>query len=1329
MSADQEFENHLSKTRVLASSNLQNHQQYAGTLIAIEETLKEQGTELVPTSYTAALITLLEQNKNTGLELAGSILYLLAITLKYTPPSVAKAQFSNIMSILSTTLDLSKADAMVIRSVLLCLESILKSQDSRTWRQPTALKAMQSILILGLDPRPKVRKQGQESAIEILKKIPMPLSVHPAANETVDFLLQCLKDAKKETSSTIHVLHFIAQLVDTFPNNRMKDVCTELIIVLKLNDPFVFAEAFNAFSKIFNKVSSDFDLDILVNVLGILQEQKPNINDINLSASWLNILGSGYSAFYRLNPQACEKQVPSVIKMILPYVELGRGEVKPGTISCLKKLVSGCIRPENECEKEILVQIVDMLTECLGYRYKDSWIGIFLIIASLSERLGESSRPVMDKLLKLVEKMKTEKGFDYKKEADATLRASLAAMGPKLFLELFPLNIEQNIPGMNGKNKKGTKGDALSTQEGRAWLLPLMKGHIKNADISYFVNELLPLAEKLEMQSIKLQNSGRAIQSKVVFTMATQIWSLLGGFFNIPSDVCENFNQNFVEQILRQIIEVPDLRPTLCNALDTLVKQISNLSNVEALNNEMEAVGINEGKSNKNSSSSVSKKLTPEYGSKAIKTISSFASTVLSTLFTLVAETPAPRGQYIHEVISTFLSITEKEDITQAFKRVINMLSRALQSHKPPTAVEQSAKYAETNPQPPVYSMIDLFGTLAPFLDIEYILQGLDVIVPLISQQNDISLQKKSYKVLGMVFGNGSDEVNNMSINVEVSENIPEKNHKIAEKLVSALISSAEEASPISRRHRLNLLAQVTRNLPESDLHNIPLFLSEAIIGTKEANDKGRKFAFELLVIMAEKMAKGGKIDSRKLSGNTSDLEDVDSEDSGDEENSKMNENEVGEVSNASLEEYFKMVVAGFAAKTPYMVSASITSLAFLLNRYHQQLTSEFVNQLIDTILIFVNSNNREIAKASLGFVKVVVVSLPKQFPETFLERLVEGILKWANEHRARFSLKSRQIIERLMRRVGQDAVEKATPEEHKKLIINIKKRKLRAKRGKLAADEAEENETTAKTNKDDIKKDSGAIDISDFDGSNSEYDGNSSDDELDDGYLNKGVKGKGKNRSKGKNSMKSEPISGEKGGKSWIMEDGNQNDPLDFLSRSAFTHMSSTKPRSDKKAKQEESKSSVPLTKDGKMIFDDSDDEKDNRNEGKGKSVDQAGPSENNGPTGEDFYKESLTSADGFTRGMRNKIKFNKRKSDDFAGDEDDIKPKETQNAGKGNKRQKADVGNEYKSKRGKGDIKKKGKLEPYAYVPLDAKHLSKKASVHSINKSKKEKRMANKK
>jgi ribosomal RNA-processing protein 12 len=112
----------------------------------------------------------------------------------------------------------------------------------------------------------------------------------------------------------------------------------------------------------------------------------------------------------------------------------------------------------------------------------------------------------------------------------------------------------------------------------------------------------------------------------------------------------------------------------------------------------------------------------------------------------------------------------------------------------------------------------------------------------------------------------------------------------------------------------------------------------------------------------------------------------------------------------------------------------------------------DLVKELFRTVILFMTSNNREIIKAALGFIKVAVVTLNQEYLEDDLETIVPGIIGISRDHKSHFRSKVRHILERIIRRFSFEAVEGFVPETDRKLIANIRKRRERIKKKKAAA-------------------------------------------------------------------------------------------------------------------------------------------------------------------------------------------------------------------------------------------------------------------------------------
>ena len=107
-------------------------------------------------------------------------------------------------------------------------------------------------------------------------------------------------------------------------------------------------------------------------------------------------------------------------------------------------------------------------------------------------------------------------------------------------------------------------------------------------------------------------------------------------------------------------------------------------------------------------------------------------------------------------------------------------------------------------------------------------------------------------------------------------------------------------------------------------------------------------------------------------------------------------------------------------------------------------------DDIFATHLVFLSSANREIVKSALGYVKLAIHTMPVELLRPHLKELVPALLSWSHDHKNHFKAKVRHIFERMLRRFGwEDVYIHAEQEEARKVLLNIKKRKDRAKRKK----------------------------------------------------------------------------------------------------------------------------------------------------------------------------------------------------------------------------------------------------------------------------------------
>jgi len=148
--------------------------------------------------------------------------------------------------------------------------------------------------------------------------------------------------------------------------------------------------------------------------------------------------------------------------------------------------------------------------------------------------------------------------------------------------------------------------------------------------------------------------------------------------------------------------------------------------------------------------------------------------------------------------------------------------------------------------------------------------------------------------------------------------------------------------------------------------------------------------------------------------------------------------------------------------------------------------------------------------------------------------------------------------------------------------------------------------------------------------------------------------------------------------GQTWIVEGGRNSDVLDFLTPSAAKHIVSTNPND-----LHEIVNDFEVSEDGKLIINEDDDIQP-------------------GDRHIEIEGEKVLSE------MMANLKSNKKRKFDST-DVNSTQPLQKKRRQQPQQRYRPHSGVQYRAKRAGGDLALPGKLEPYAYVPLDPKNLNK--------------------
>ncbi|KAF7642791.1 hypothetical protein LDENG_00250760 [Lucifuga dentata] len=377
------------------------------------------------------------------------------------------------------------------------------------------------------------------------------------------------------------------------------------------------------------------------------------------------------------------------------------------------------------------------------------------------------------------------------------------------------------------------------------------------------------------------------------------------------------------------------------------------------------------------------------------------------------------------------------------------------------------------------------------------------------------------------------------------------------------------------------------------------------------------------------------------------------------------------------MQQYLLLLYAGLTGSVT-LITCTVLALTRLVFEYKDAIEVSIMEQLLHNICLLLTSRTREIVKAALGFIKVILFIMDPKTLASHVTVMMEGVGNIKDDVRRHFRTKLKNIFTKFIRKFGFELVKSMLPAEHHKVLMNIRKAEARTKRRRQAAEQQDDSDSEQEAPK---AKNESIEDIL------AESDSEFSEDE--------GKAGNARKRA-GKQQK----------GRAWLKE-GEEDDPLNFLDAKVSQRVLATNPQLKKSSKAEHGFKVFPpsatnpqlkksskaehgfkVSSDGRLIIREDEDE-----------------DQDKGDKGEmnDILEEA---------GVKSK-KSQKRKFRDDSFDEDmELEPQLRYKAGGSGIHRllgaSRDTGAEYRSKKGKGDIKQKGKLDPYAYIPLKKAQLN---------------------
>jgi len=560
------------KVHRYVNSNSSLQKEILAVLASVTEVIKEKGGQGNDVQYFALLMSSIQQEEKT--ETVAAMAQLLSLVMKKVPVAVLQKQFSMVSKTLVSIITNCAADKDAtgpLKPVLSCLASILRVMDTNTWLEPSTEHVYKSILLFITHSKPKVRKAAQLAVKVILhgslimqneesKRPPF----HPAAPLTAAWCIESLVAARGQSSRVeiLHVLSVMKSILSVFPSKNVKSCCEEILKLLTLTDPVVRSSCLETLYCLFKAKPGEKTMPAEMNaqIIMALYDHQPSEKDTQPTGAWLRVIDSAACNLARVSPHLCLSHLPRLFSVCMNCLLSDHEEVAKAAVNSMKTLLQECVKPvegndsSSNQSKTHLQKIVKILETGLSYQFHSVWALVLQLWATAYSVIGEIAPKLLIKSLSDMGELRDSEHFFYKAEMDKALGSAVKTLGPRLVLEALPL-------GISGEND--------NPEFPRSWLLPVVRDNVTHTELGFFTSYFLPLAATFKKNAEDLSKQGRKAESTAYDVLQLQIWSMLKGFCDHPTDIRQNF-QGLAKILGTALNEREDLRMDVMSALRSL---------------------------------------------------------------------------------------------------------------------------------------------------------------------------------------------------------------------------------------------------------------------------------------------------------------------------------------------------------------------------------------------------------------------------------------------------------------------------------------------------------------------------------------------------------------------------------------------------------------------------------------------------------------------------------------------------------------------------------------------------------------------------------------
>ncbi|KAI3443520.1 hypothetical protein Pfo_000185 [Paulownia fortunei] len=998
-----------------SNSNNEHHLHICAAIGAMSQELIDQNLLLTPVTYfgaTCSSLDRLSSSTDPQGHLLDALLTILSLVIDRFSPAVLKTKYVYLSELLIRILRVKSIGVNGVVPGIKCASRLLIVREKVGWADVAQLYGV--LISYITDDRLKVRKQSHSCLREVLvyfQLAPVLAPLLAPASEAITniferFLLIAggsnanVSEGPKAAQEVLYILDALKICLPYMSSKSSTNILKYFKSLLELRHPIVTRRITDGLNALCLHSGGEISAEVLLDLLcSLATSVSPNESSAESMAFTARLLDSGMKKVYSLNRQICVVKLPVVFNALKDVFTSGHEEALVAAVATFKSLIHSCI------DESLIKQGVDQITVSADAATRKSGPTVIeKVCATIESLLDYHYEAVWDMSFQIVSTMFDKLGkysFYFLKE---TLK-SLADMqklpdGDFAFRKQLHECMGTALGAMGPETFLSILPLNLEVQdvsEGNLWLFPILKQYTVGAHLNFFTKSILPMIGEMKRKSAVLEQEGNMYSARSVDGIVYSLWSLLPSFCNYPVDTAESF-KGLERALCTALQEEPDVRGIICSSLQILIQQNKRILE-EKENSPKIEIGVPEERA--------IALYTAHVAGSNLSTLKSSARELLSVLTGVYFKSSKDTSGILQSIIGELASISDKEVVTWFFKKTMQKLLKVTQeagksrNSKNSNFMQVDNTSHEGSLSTARAQLFDLAVSLLPGLDSKEIDLLFVAIQPALKDVDGL-IQKKAYRALSLIF-QYSDEF--------ISRKLDE--------VLSLMIEVLPSCHFSAKHHRLDclyyLIIHVSKEGSEQRRHEITAsFLTEIILALKEANKKTRNRAYDILVQIGHAC--------------------------GDEEKGGKKE---------KLHQFFNMVAGGLAGETPHMISAAMTGLARLAYEF-SDLVSAAYNVLPSTFLLL-HRKNKEIIKANLGLLKVLVAKSQAEGLQTHLQSMVEGLLNWQDSTRNHFKAKVKLLLEMLVKKCGLDAVKSVMPEEHMKLLTNIRKLKERKERKQAA--------------------------------------------------------------------------------------------------------------------------------------------------------------------------------------------------------------------------------------------------------------------------------------